>query len=297
MKRREFIKAGLAGALALNLPAAGLFAQTLQRSEHAAMPRITLNNGVHIPILGYGTWNVRGAEGQKAIETALELGYRHIDTAAMYNNEDIVGAAVKASGIPRSEIFITSKIWSDMSRAGAQRTFEASAQKLGLDHVDLYLLHHPGGDIDGAWAALSDLYRQGRIKALGVSNFDAGQIQAFYKRVAIKPVLNQIELNPLQQQRDVRRAMQEIGVAVQSYSPFGGSSGSREMLQLPALVQIAARHGKTPAQIILRWLVQQNIIAIPKTMRRERMLENISVFDFALDEGDMQSIAGLAQDR
>ena len=300
MKRRELIKAGALGtlstlgALAMGLPVAGL-AATTARNKGVAMPQLTLNNGVKIPILGYGTWDVRGADGQKAIETALELGYRHIDTATIYNNEDIVGAAVRASGIAREEIFITSKVWpSDMSRENTAHTFEQSRKRLGMDYIDLYLLHRPSGDIYGAWEALSSLHSQGQVKALGVSNFNAAQIEEFFRRVGVKPVLNQIELNPLVQQNEVRQAMQRLNVATQSYSPFGGGHGSREMLKNPVLVQIGEKHKKTPAQVILRWLVQQNIIAIPKTMRRERMQENLAVFDFALDADDMRQIAALA---
>ncbi len=259
----------------------------------ADVPKLTLGDGTKIPILGYGTWDVRGAAGQKAIETALALGYRHIDTAAMYGNEDIVGAAVRASGIPRRDIYITSKIWSDMSGDGARRTFARSQKALGLDYIDLYLLHRPSGDIYAAWETLNAEQRAGNVKSLGVSNFNAAQIAEFHARVASKPVLNQIELNPTEQQHATSRAMQPLGVAVQSYSPFGGGSGSRAMLQRPELVQIGAKHGKSAAQIILRWLVQQNIIAIPKTVRPERMRENLAVFDFALDDDDMRQIAAL----
>lgn len=300
MKRRQFIKTGILGLWALSAPAASLLAQeTRQNPERTPQqeketPRLILSNSVAIPILGYGTWDVRGAEGQRAIESALELGYRHIDTATIYANEDIVGAAVRASGIPREEIFVTSKVWpSDMSREGALRACEQSRRQLGMDYIDLYLLHRPGGDRYGAWDALSDLHRQGQVRALGVSNFSAAQIEEFHQRVSVKPVLNQIELNPAVQQNEVRRVMQRLGVAVQSYSPFGGGHGSRVMLQNPALVRIGAKHRKTPAQVILRWLVQQDIIAIPKTMRRERMRENLAVFDFALDADDMRVIAGL----
>ena len=294
MQRREFIQSGTLAALSLSATAAP-FSATAAPTKGATVPLVSLNNGVKIPILGYGTWDVRGAEGQKAIETALELGYRHIDTATIYNNENIVGAAVRASGIARSEIFITSKVWpSDMGSEATLRSFEQSRKQLGVEYIDLYLLHRAHGDIYGAWDALSRLHKQEQLKALGVSNFNAAQIEEFHRRVSIKPVLNQIELNPTVQQTEVRRTMQRLNIATQAYSPFGGGQGSREMLKNPVLVQIGSRHQKTPAQVILRWLVQQNIIAIPKTMRRERMQENLSVFDFALDAGDMRAIAAMA---
>lgn len=333
MNRRELIKAGTIGAVAFGLPATSPMAQqqgrmplqqargpqkapaTAGQGEEATtlssrerpdpradasspdpgnrVPRLALGDDASIPVLGYGTWDVRGATGQKAIETALALGYRHIDTAAMYANEDIVGAAVRASGIPREQIFITSKVWSDMSRNGAQRTVEQSLRALGLDYIDLYLLHRPSSDIHGAWDALSALQREGRLRTLGVSNFNAAQLDDFHRRVAIKPVLNQIELNPRIQQHATRRAMKRLGVLTQSYSPFGGGSGSRHMLQDPTLARIASRHGKTAAQVILRWLVQQDIVAIPKTLRPERMQENLAIFDFSLDATDLRALARL----
>lgn len=294
--RREVLNC-LATGLALSaLPASAQSKDLLPAAGNgAAVPGITLSDGKKIPILGYGTWDVRGAKGQKALETALALGYRHIDTAVIYENEDIVGAAVRASGILRSEIFITSKIRSDMSRDGARRTFAQSRKTLGLDYIDLYLLHEPVGDIYGAWEALIEEQRAGNVRSLGVSNFDAAQINEFSSRVAVKPVLDQIELNPGIQQRATRRALRPLNIAVQAHSPFGGAlgNGARAMLQRPELVAIAKKHGKSAAQVVLRWLVQQNIIAIPKTTNPGRMKENLSVFDFTLDDFDMQRIAAL----
>ena len=266
------------------------------KPDNAAAPKLALNDGNRIPLIGYGTWDVRGAEGQKAIETALELGYRHIDTAVIYENEDIVGAAVRASGIPRDEIFITSKIWSDMNREGARRTVARSLKALGLDYIDLYLLHRPEGDIYGAWEGLIGEQRAGRVKSIGVSNFNAAQITEFDRRAAVKPVLNQIELNPAQQQQATRRAMQPLNIAVQAHSPFGGAArgpGAGVILKRPELLAIAEKHGKSAAQIVLRWLVQQNIIAIPKSANPSRMKENLAVFDFSLDNEDMRQIAAL----
>lgn len=259
----------------------------------AQIPRIDLGGGVSIPILGYGTSGIVGAEGQKAIETALKLGYRHIDTAIVYGNEDIVGAAIKASGIPRSEIFITTKIMRDMHREGAARAFEESSRKLGTDYIDLYLLHSPRGEVEGAWETLTHLHLEGKIKAIGVSNFDATLIRELHQKAAVKPALNQIRINPLDQQRATRQAMSELGVVAQAYSPLGGRRNNLSVLELPELAAIAAAHQKTPAQIALRWLVQQNIVAIPKTSRPERMAENLAIFDFELTPQEMEKINGL----
>lgn len=265
-------------------------------SAGKSVPKITLNDGKQIPILGYGTWDVRGAEGQKAIESALELGYRHIDTAVIYENEDIVGAAVRASGIPREEIFITSKIWSDINRDGAKRNLEQSLKRLAMDYVDLYLLHQYDGDVYGAWEGLLEEQQAGRVKSIGVSNFDAAQITEFAGKVKVKPVINQIEINPGTQQQETRRAMKSLAIAAQAHSPFGGAArgpGAAVTLKRPELVAIGEKHGKSAAQVVLRWLVQQDIITIPKSSNPKRMLENLSIFDFSLEEAEMQQIAAL----
>ena len=276
------------------LGARALFANPTETTNmQNAVPDYVLNNGVHIPILGYGTWNVRGRDGQQAIEAALEVGYRHIDSAAYYRNEDIVGAAVRASGLRREEVFVTTKLMWGMDADGdaARREFEKSLKALQMDYVDLYLIHAPYGDIPSIWAAFCELHEQGRAKAIGVSNFSTELVAQLCREFPMKPALNQIELHPFHQQVQTQAALDKLGVATESYSPFG--TGDARILKNETLTRIGEKYGKTAAQVILRWQIQRNIITIPKTARRTRMEENIRIFDFALDEDDLRAIAAL----
>ncbi|RDU59069.1 2,5-diketo-D-gluconic acid reductase [Helicobacter sp. MIT 14-3879] len=257
------------------------------------MQTITLNNGVQMPILGYGVYQISDhKECQRCVEDAMAVGYRSIDTAQAYFNEEAVGAAIKASGIKREELFITTKLWiSDVTQERAFKAFETSRKKLGLDYVDLYLIHQPFNDIYGAWRAMSKLYQEGLIKAIGVSNFYPDRIADFCLNNEVKPALNQIECNPLHAQFEAQEILQEYGVTMESWAPFG--EGRNNMFYHPTLAAVGKKHDKSIAQVILRWLVQRNIIVIPKTTRKERMSENFNIFDFSLDEEDMKTIAAL----
>lgn len=264
-------------------------------TKGATMEFVTFNNGVKMPILGYGVYQIEPKDTQKCVEDAISVGYRSIDTAQAYFNEAEVGAAIKNAtngGTKREELFITTKVWiNNFEESKALKSIEESLKKLQVDYLDLLLLHQPFGDTYGAWRAMSRFYQEGRIKALGVSNFYPDRLVDFYLNNEIKPALNQIECNPLHAQFEAQKVLQEYGVAMQSWAPFG--EGRNNMFSNPTLEQIGKKYGKSVAQVILRWQIQRGIIAIPKTTRKERMIENISVFDFALTDADMQSIAGL----
>ncbi|ASQ31273.1 aldo/keto reductase [Campylobacter avium LMG 24591] len=256
------------------------------------MQTITLNNGVKMPILGYGVYQIDAKETQRCVEDALEVGYRLIDTAQSYFNEEGVGAAIKASGIKREEIFVTTKLWvSYTNETKAKKAFDNSLKKLGLDYIDLYLIHQPFNDVYGAWRTMSKLYKDKKIRAIGVSNFYDDRLVDFCLNNEIKPALNQIECNPLHAQFQMQKLMKEYNVAMQSWASFG--EGKNNMFSNPTIAKIGKKYNKTVAQVILRWLIQREIAVIPKTTRKERMLENFSVFDFTLDAKDMQTMASL----
>ena len=259
------------------------------------MQYLTLNDGNKMPILGYGVYQVEPAEAQRCVEDAISVGYRLIDTAQAYQNEEGVGAAVKTAlsgGVKREELFITTKLWiSDAGEEKALKAFDASMKKLGLDYLDLYLIHQPYGDIYGSWRAMKRLKEEGRVRSIGVSNFNPGQIMDFAINNEIKPAINQIECNPFYQQLAAQANLKELGIAMQSWAPFG--EGRKDMFGNAVLKTIAQKQGRSVAQVILRWLVQRGIVVIPKSVSKERMAENFNIFDFSLSEADMQTIAGL----
>ncbi|HOT90606.1 MAG TPA: aldo/keto reductase [Anaerolineae bacterium] len=257
------------------------------------MKTVTLNNGVEIPILGFGVFQISDpAECERCVMEAIQTGYRHIDTAASYQNEEAVGRGIKQSGVPREELFITTKLWIQRDGyEGALKAFERSLKRLQLDYVDLYLIHQPFGDVYGEWRAMEELYRQGKIRAIGVSNFYPDRIMDMIVHNEIVPAVNQIEVNPFHQQIETQKFLQENGVQVEAWAPF--AEGRNNIFQNELLRSIAAKHNKSVAQVILRWLVQRGIIALAKTTRKERMVENISVFDFELSAEDMAAIATL----
>ena len=257
------------------------------------MNTITLNNGVKMPQLGFGVYQIPdAAQCQQAVEDALSVGYRLIDTAASYGNEQAVGAAVKASGIPRDEVFITSKLWvSDMSYEGAKRGFDASLKRLDLDYVDLYLFHQPFGDIFGAWRAMEELYEQGVIRAIGVANFYPDHLANLMAFTNVKPAVDQIECNIFFQRHHDQDYLKSRDVAMESWAPF--AEGHNDLFHNPVLTKIGEAHSKSVAQVALRWQLQRGIICIPKSVRRERMEENLDVFDFELTPEEMDMIAQL----
>jgi 2,5-diketo-D-gluconate reductase A len=257
------------------------------------MQTITLNNGIAMPIVGFGVFQIPDAsECTRCVIDAIHAGYRLIDTAASYMNEAAVGAGLKQAGIAREELFVTSKLW--VQHAGHERTARAiddSLRRLNLDYLDLYLIHQPYGDVHGSWRAMQDAYRAGKLHAIGLSNFQPDRLMDITAFNEVKPAVNQIEINPFQQQEEAVKFMHELGVQAEAWAPF--AEGKNNLFQNAVLREIAARHGKSVGQIVLRWVMQRGIVSLAKSVRKERMAENIAVFDFALDANDMARIAAL----
>jgi 2,5-diketo-D-gluconate reductase A len=257
------------------------------------MQTVKLNNGVEIPILGFGVFQITDpAECERSVVDAIQTGYSHIDTAASYQNEEAVGRGIKQSGVAREKLFITTKLW--IQRNGYEGTIKAfgnSLKRLQLDYIDLYLIHQPFGDVYGEWRAMEELYQQGKVRAIGVSNFLPDRIMDLMIHNKITPAVNQIEVNPFHQQIEPQKFLQENDVQVEAWAPF--AEGRNDMFQNELLLSVAAKHQKSVAQVILRWLVQRGIIALSKTTHKERMLENISVFDFELNAEDLAAITTL----
>ncbi len=257
------------------------------------MQTVKLNNGVEIPILGFGVFQIADpAECERCVVEAIQTGYRHIDTAASYQNEEAVGRGIKQSGVARDDLFITTKLWIQSNGyEDTLKAFERSLKRLQLEYVDLFLIHQPYGDVYGEWRAMEELYKQGKIRAIGVSNFQPDRIMDLMIHNKIIPAVNQIEVNPFHQQIDSHKFFQENSVQVEAWAPF--AEGRNNIFQNEILLPIAASHHKSVAQIILRWLVQRGIVALAKSTRKERMVENISVFDFELSSEDLAAIATL----
>ena len=257
------------------------------------MQTVKLNNGVEIPILGLGVFQITdAAECERSVIEAIQTGYNHIDTAASYRNEEAVGRGIKQGGVAREKLFITTKLW--IQRNGYDDTlkaFERSLRRLQLEYIDLYLIHQPFGDVYGEWRAMEELYRQGKIRAIGVSNFLPDRIMDLMIHNNILPAVNQIEVNPFQQQAETQKFLLENNVQVEAWAPF--AEGRNNLFQNEILLAIGAKHQKSVAQVVLRWLVQRGIIALAKSTRKERMLENISVFDFELGAEDLAALATL----
>lgn len=256
------------------------------------MNYVTLNNGVTMPQLGFGVYQTPPEETEKAVSDALATGYRLIDTAAAYQNEEGVGAAVAQSGIPREDMFITTKLWvQDHGYDNTLRAFDTSMKKLGLDYLDLYLIHKPYGDYYDAWRAMERLYNEGCVRAIGVTSFWNERLADLCTMNEIKPAVNQIETNVWNQKWQEEAFMKEQHVQQEAWAPF--AEGNQDVFTNPVLQAIAQKHGKTTGQVMLRWLLQRGIVVIPKTVHKQRMEENIQVFDFALDDADMQQIQSL----
>jgi len=257
------------------------------------MQTVTLNNGIQMPILGFGVYQIPDAEEcEQAVYEALQAGYRLIDTAAAYRNEEAVGRAIRRSGVPREEIFVTTKLWiQDFGYESAKRAFHLSLEKLGLDYLDLYLIHQPFGDYYGAWRAMEELHAEGKIRAIGVSNFQADRLMDLIVHNKIVPAVNQVETHPFHQQIDNAAFMREQGVQIQSWGPF--AEGRNNLFTNELLSEIGAQYGKSVAQVVLRWLIQRDVVVIPKSVRKERIEANIGVFDFELSAADMERITSL----
>lgn len=256
------------------------------------VPNVKLNNGVEMPILGFGVFQIPDQETEAAVSTALEVGYRLIDTAASYGNEEAVGRAVRASGIPRDEIFVTTKLWIQVpGEDNARAAFERSLERVGLDYVDLYLIHQPLSDYYGAWRAMARLNGEGLAKAIGVANFYPDRLVDLIEHNEIVPAVNQIEVNPFFQREADQELMRGHGVQVEAWGGF--AEGKNNLFTNPELTAIGEAYGKSTAQVVGRWLVQRGIVTIPKSVRRERMVENLDVFDFELSDDDLQKLRSL----
>jgi 2,5-diketo-D-gluconate reductase A len=258
-----------------------------------SVPTVTLNNGVAMPLLGFGVFQMADLdECRRSVSSAIRRGYRLIDTAASYGNETAVGDAIRASGVPREEFFITTKLWiQDAGYETAKKAFSRSLERLQLDYLDLYLIHQPFGDVYGSWRAMEELYRDGRIHAIGVSNFPPDRLIDLVMHNEVIPAVNQIETHPFNQQIETQRFLKELNVQIESWGPF--AEGRKDIFNNTVLRSIAAKHDKTIAQVILRWLTQRGIVVIPKSVREERIAENFEVFDYQLKPGDMEAIAAL----
>ncbi|SCY54940.1 2,5-diketo-D-gluconate reductase A [Microbacterium sp. LKL04] len=255
-------------------------------------PSVTLNTGAEMPLLGFGVFQIPTDDTERAVADAIAAGYRLIDTAASYGNEEAVGRGIAASGIPREELFITTKLWIQRrGEQGAIDAIDASMAKLGLDYLDLYLIHQPFGDYYGGWRAMQRMHEVGRIRAIGVSNFAPDRLVDLIEFGGTVPAVNQMEVNPFHQQADFQRLLTEEDVVLEAWAPF--AEGRNDLFANPVLTEIGEAHGKTPAQVVLRWLLQRGVVSLAKSVRRERMAENLSVRDFALSDEEMHRIAGL----
>jgi 2,5-diketo-D-gluconate reductase A len=255
------------------------------------IPTVTLNNGVKMPLLGFGVYQVPAEETEQAVTDALSVGYRLLDTAESYGNEEAVGRAIAQSGIPRDELFVTTKLWIHSGEEAAKRAFASSLERLGLDYVDLYLIHQPLGDYYGGWRAMQELNREGLAKAIGLSNFFPDRLVDLIDHNEVTPAVNQIETHPYNQRRADQDLMREHGVQHESWGPF--AEGKNNIFSDPTLSEIGAAHDKSVAQVILRWLIQREVVVPSKSVRAERMRENMDVFDFELTDEEMTRIAGL----
>ncbi|TVR73091.1 MAG: aldo/keto reductase [Marinilabiliales bacterium] len=295
INRRKFLQKSAkyaASAMIASLGASKLFGATNIDPTETSIENIILNNGAKMPILGFGTLYLNGPVGEKCVADAISLGYRLIDTATIYNNEEAVGQGIRQSGINREELFVTSKVWVDDS--GYENTikaFETSLDKLGLDYLDLYLIHRPRGDVKGTWKAMEELYKKNKIRAIGVSNFEPDQLKELIASSQIRPTVNQIETHAFFQQPEAYEFLNKNKVQMQAWSPF--AQGRNGLFTNQTLASIGEKYNKTNAQVSLRWHYQRGIVTIPRTSQKAHMAENLNIFDFELNESDMRTISDL----
>lgn len=260
------------------------------------MKTVRLNNGVMMPAIGFGVFQIEPKDTERAVSDALEVGYRMIDTASSYFNEAEVGSAIRNSGIRREELFITTKLWvQDYEYDDALRAFDRSMKLLGLDYLDLYLLHKPYGNYYAAWRAVERLYKEGRIRAIGVTSFSSERLQDLFLHNEVKPMVNQLETHPFFQQKEANDFLKREGIQHEAWAPF--AEGQKDIFNNPVIKAIADRHNKTAGNVILRWLNQRGVVVIPKSVRKERMVENLDIFDFTLTDEEMQAMAALDEGR
>lgn len=295
LERRQFLRGAAKASTAtafFGLTGSSLWACQTPRQKNSLVPSVTLNNGLAMPILGFGTNTLNGAVGIQSVSDAISVGYRLLDTAHIYGNEEAVGLGIKQSGVDRKALFLTSKLWVD--DAGYEKTksaFETSIEKLGVEYLDLYLIHRPKGDVKGSWQAMEELYSAGRIKAIGVSNFEPEQLEVLKAYAKVVPAINQIETNVFFQEKVSYPYLKNSQTQMQAWSPFAaGRNGVFENKQLAA---IGDKYSKTNAQVCLRWQFQRGVVAIPRSSQKAHMIENLNVFDFELTKADMDTIAAL----
>ncbi len=295
MKRRDFLqKTAVLAASAIFLPALGNHAYSASNAvkNNSSIPTVKLNNGLLMPMLGFGTYSLKGDICQRSVAEAIAVGYRLFDTASRYGNEAFVGSGMKQSGIKREELFITSKLWVDDS--GYEKTnlaFETSLKKLGTDYLDLYLIHRPRGDFKGSWKMMEELYKAGKIKAIGISNFTPAQYKDLMSVAKIKPAVNQIETHAFFHEMDSYNDLKKNGVQMEAWAPF--AEGRNGLFTNPTLAAIGKKYNKTNAQVSLRWHYQRGVVAIPRTVQKAHMVENLNIFDFKLSPSEMKVIAAL----
>ena len=299
IKRREFLQRGAvvtASAMLYPFGGANLFGAPNPTLAPSTVPTATLNNGLAMPMLGFGTSTLNDDVAVRCVSEAISVGYRLIDTAMIYGNEKSVGEGIKKSGIARKELFVTSKLWaSDMGYDSANKAFQTSLDKLQTDYLDLYLIHRPRGDVKGSWTAMEELYEAGKIKAIGLSNFEEAHLKALFSYAKVKPTVNQIETHVFFQQHKAQKVLEQHNVQMEAWSPF--ARGRNNMFTDPTLAAIGKKYNKSNAQVCLRWLYQRGIVAIPRTSQKAHMIENMAIFDFELDASDMESIATLDLNR
>jgi 2,5-diketo-D-gluconate reductase A len=293
MNRRQFLQTSAASAVFFGLGGRKLLAAPTSDTPEKLVPWVTLNNGVKMPRLGLGTMTLRGELGVARVADGIGLGYRLIDTAMIYDSEAPVGEGIKQSGIRREELFITSKLWkADMGYENAKRGFQTSIDKLKVDYLDLYLIHRPsGGDWRGSWRAMEELHHEGKIRALGMSNADLAQMSDLLSNFEVKPAVHQVETHAFFQERGAYDYLKQHGVQMEAWSPF--AEGRHGLFANDSLAAIARKHGKSVAQVCLRWHFQRGIVAIPRSSQKAHLAENLNIFDFNLDDADLASIAEL----
>lgn len=269
-----------------------LFGNVLTDKDAKGIPDVKLNNGLKMPMLGFGTYGLSGEVCQRSVVEAIAAGYRLIDTAKVYGNEVEVGNAIKQSGIDRKQLFVTSKLWvDDAGYENAKKGFEETLRKLQVEYLDLYLIHRPRGDVKGSWKAMEELYKAGKIKAIGISNFDPAQTADLLSYAQVKPAVNQIETHAYFQQSNDYKMLKQHNIQMEAWAPF--AEGRNGLFTNEVLTQIAKKHGKTTAQVSLRWHLQRGIVAIPRSSQKAHITENLAIFDFQLDDADMKAIAKL----
>lgn len=300
INRRRFLQHSIKFAAAgIYLGAFGmpeLFGNVVADKNAVKIPDVKLNNKVKMPMLGFGTYGLTGEVCQRSVTEALKAGYRLVDTAKVYGNEEAVGAGIKQSGIERKELFITSKLWvDDAGYENAKKGFEETLRKLGFEYLDLYLIHRPRGDVKGSWKAMEELYKAGKIRAIGISNFTPEQMKDLLSYAEIKPAVNQIETHAYFQQINDYNVLKQNNIQMEAWAPF--AEGRNGLFTNDVLTQIAKKYGKTVAQVNLRWHYQRGIVAIPRSSQKIHILENLNIFDFSLDQQDMNAIEKLDLNR